>query len=141
MIKDNENMVNVMEDMAKDMEANHILSTFTLDTLPDDVGEIEVNLLDGEAYYDYLVDDGENFVFKLSFFKESGKWYATEYFSIQGLDFTANEIYKGYAKASYHLHQAIRDFAKTGYKGYKGMTAVLDFPAFYPSLFAAEERA
>ena len=69
MIKDNENMVNVMEDMAKDMEANHILSTFTLDTLPDDVGEIEVNLLDGEAYYDYLVDDGENFVFKLSFFK------------------------------------------------------------------------
>ena len=118
----------------------NILSTFTLGTLSDGVGEIEVNLLDDENYYESLASDTENFVFKISFFKESGKWYATEYFSIQGLDFTANEIYKGYAKASYHLHQAIRDFAKTGYKGYKGMIAVLDFPAFYPSLFAAEER-
>lgn len=116
----------------------NILNTIILSTLPDDVGEIKVNLLNGKSYYESLASDTENFVFKISFFKNSGKWYSTEYFSIQGLKFTANDIYKaGYEKASYHLHQAIRDFVKTGYKG---MIAVLDFPAFYPSLFLAEDR-
>ena len=88
-----------------------------------------------------LASNTENLMFKISFFKTSGKWYTTEYFSIQGLKFTANEIYKaGYEKASYQLYDNICEFAKAGYKGYKGMTAVLEFPAFYPSLFVAEER-
>ena len=123
------------------MENNHVLNTFKLGTLPNEMGEIEVVSLAGESYYESLASNTENLMFKISFFKTSGKWYTTEYFSIQGLKFTANEIYKaGYEKASYQLYENICDFAEKGYNGYKEMTAVLEFPAFYPSLFIAEKR-
>lgn len=123
------------------MENNHVLNTFKLGTLPDEMGEIEVVNLASKSYYESFASDDKNLVFKLTFFKESGKFYVEELFLVQGVKFTANEVNKeGYEASSYQLYQTVCDFAEKGYNGYKEMTAVLDFPAFYPALFSAEKR-